>query len=152
MPNFEHGSGTIVICKSDIDRLIELAKADPMHKYRYCTNPTADDPISEMIIVHLADTVVPTHKHKGKSESFSFILGYADVQLFTDAGQLQQTIPMGPFGSFGRACYYRLNSDTFHTLKILSPVIVFHEATNGPWHKEDLILAPWWTPPAGWSR
>ena len=152
MPNFEHAHGTVIIGQGEIDRLIELAKHDPQHKYRLCANPTASDAISEMIIVHLSDTVVPIHRHNGKSESFTFLEGYADVELYSDDGRLVQTIPMAPPGAYGRNCFYRLNSDTYHTLKILSPVVVFHEVTNGPWAKEDLIVAPFWQAPKGWHR
>lgn len=153
MSNFEHGHGNvIVIGDQDIERLVSLARRDPQHKYRFCANPDAAAPIHEMLIVHTDETVVPIHKHKGKSESFHFIKGYADVLLYSDDGQLTDTINMGPFGSMGRAVYYRLNADIYHTLRILSPVIVLHEVTNGPWKKEDMLIAPWWKPPEGWTR
>lgn len=155
MPNYEHATGDIVqIGYADIERLIELARKDPQHKFRFCANPTADDAVHEMIIAHLSDTIVPIHKHHRKCESFTWIRGFADVQLFTDEGELFQEIHMGPYLSLamGRKMFYRLNSDTYHTLKILSPVIVFHETTPGPWHREDMIIAPFWTAPAGWTR
>ena len=153
MNNFEHATGDFTtIDQHDIDRLIDLARKDPQHKFRYCSHLSPDDKCQEMVIVHLKDTIVPIHKHIGKSESFCWLRGYADVELFTDEGELFKIIPMGQFKSPGCTYYYRLNSDTYHSLNIISPVVVFLEVTNGPWHKEDLILAPWWKPPAGWTR
>lgn len=153
MPNWEHATGEVVkVGQADIDRMIELAWRDPQHKYRYCAHLHSIDAIHQMVIVHLYDTIVPIHKHKGKIESFHWIKGYADVLLYHDDGAVRGIVPMGPYGAPGRICFYRLNADIYHTLKILSPVIVFQEVTTGPWHKEDLILAPFWKAPEGWSR
>jgi len=152
MTKFIHATGPVVkVSSGDIELFLTECGKDSDHKFRYCAHPGINDPIHEMIITHRIDTIVPIHRHLGKSESFHWIEGLADVMLYADGGKLIETIPMGPVDS-GRVFYYRLNAEIYHTLKILSPVVVFHEVTNGPWHREDMIIAPFWTAPKGWSR
>jgi cupin fold WbuC family metalloprotein len=148
-----HANTLIVkVTQADVLRdYIAGCLADPDNRYRFCANESPNDPLHEMLIAHTDKTIVPIHRHHNKSESFHWIVGYADVLIYDDAGQLSQTIPMGPYDS-GRVFYYRLNADLYHSLRILSPVVVFHEVTDGPWHKEDLIIAPFWKEPEGWSR
>ena len=152
MTTFVHATGPIV--KADLEDVQTWGQAcqnDPDHKYRFCAHLTPEDPLHEMIILHCHDTIVPIHKHHGKTESFTFFDGRADVVLYYDDGTVMETIHMGPYDS-GWTFYYRLNGDIYHTLKIITPMVVFHECTNGPWHKSDMLLAPFWEAPKGWHR
>ncbi len=125
-----------------LDELKREALKNPRRRIRLCAHRGVDDHLHEMIIVHTKETYVRPHRHIGKSESFHVIDGLVDVVLFDDAGEVTGVIPMGPFAS-GRSFFYRIADPIYHTLLIRSDVIVFHEATTGPFRREETAFAPW---------
>lgn len=125
-----------------LEQLKRDALLNPRKRIRLCAHRTVDDRVHEMIIVHTKDTYVRPHRHTGKSESFHVIDGTVDVVVFDDRGDVAQVIPMGPAGS-GRAFFYRIADPLYHTLLIRSDVLVFHEATTGPFRREETSFAPW---------
>jgi cupin fold WbuC family metalloprotein len=127
---------------ADIDSLKALAQSNPRKRARLCAHPGTPDLLHEMLIVHEQGTYVRPHRHPGKSESFHIVEGEAEVVIFTNDGGISETIPMGIYRS-ERKFFYRLNPSYFHTVLIKSSVLVFHETTNGPFRREDMIFAPW---------
>ena len=77
-----------------------------------------------------------------KSESFHVIEGMVDVVLFSEGGEVSKVIKMGSYSS-GGCFYYRVASPIYHTLLIRSEVLVFHETTNGPFDRSQMVFAPW---------
>lgn len=127
---------------ADIAKLKEMAQANPRKRIRLCAHPDTDDALHEMLIVHSSGNYVPPHRHPGKSESFHIIEGTLTVIVFTDDGDVDKVIPMGPSGS-DDAFFYRLSASCYHTVIPTSDVVVFHETTNGPFRREDMEFAPW---------
>jgi cupin fold WbuC family metalloprotein len=126
----------------DIDGLVELARKNPRERVRLCAHVDVDDTLHEMLIVHARGAYVRPHKHPGKNESFHIITGTADIVVFDEWGEVSEVIPMGDYQS-GRKFYYRLRPPCFHTLLIRSELLVFHETTNGPFNREDMVFADW---------
>jgi cupin fold WbuC family metalloprotein len=125
-----------------LEQLKQDALNNPRKRIRLCAHRSIDDRVHEMIIVHTKDTYVRPHRHIGKAESFHVIDGLVDVAVFDDSGEIAEVIPMGTFGS-GRAFFYRIADPLYHTLLIRSDVLVFHEATTGPFRREETSFAPW---------
>lgn len=136
------GDGIVTIDAATVADLKRQAAGNPRRRIRLCAHPRVDDRLHEMVIVHASETYVRPHKHPGKSESFHVIEGDVDVVIFDDRGGVSRVIPMGSIDS-GRPFFYRIAEPLFHTLLIRSPVLVFHEATNGPFRREDTVFAPW---------
>ncbi len=126
----------------DIRVLKERALKNPRRRIRICAHKDTADRLHEMLIIHTSDTYVRPHKHLGKSESFHVIEGTVDVVLFDETGGVTEVIRMGDYAS-GRRFYYRIDQPIYHTLLITSPVLVFHEVTNGPFRREETAFAPW---------
>jgi cupin fold WbuC family metalloprotein len=142
-PEVLYGEDPIVtVDAGDIAAMKRAAESNPRRRIRLCAHRSVDDQVHEMLIVHTSDTYVRPHKHLGKSESFHVIDGEVDVVIFTDDGAVAEVIPMGPFQS-GRAFFYRIADPLYHTLLIRSPVLVFHEATTGPFNRDQSAFAPW---------
>ncbi|MBI3252248.1 MAG: WbuC family cupin fold metalloprotein [Candidatus Omnitrophica bacterium] len=142
-PEVAYPEDSIVkVSSADIAGLKALAQANPRRRVRLCAHPSTDDTLHEMLIVHEQGTYVRPHRHPGKSESFHIIEGLADVVIFTDEGEISEVISMGPYSS-DLVFFYRLGPSLFHTLLIRSLVLVFHETTNGPFRRADLVFAPW---------
>jgi cupin fold WbuC family metalloprotein len=125
----------VTVDAGDIDAMKRAAEGNPRRRIRLCAHRSVDVPVHEMLIVHTSDTYVRPHKHLGKSESFHVIDGDVDVVIFSDDGRVADVIPMGPFQS-GRRFFYRIADPLYHTLLIRSSVLVFHEATTGPFKRE----------------
>ena len=135
--------GTLAkVTEEDIVFLKLQASKNKRRRVRLCTHPGNNDPLHEMLIIHEQNTYVPPHKHIRKSESFHIIEGELSVFLFDDEGNLLETIRMGDRSS-GRVFYYRLSSSTYHSILPESEFVVFHEVTNGPFDRMDMIVAPW---------
>jgi cupin fold WbuC family metalloprotein len=138
-----YAEGNIVtVCVCDIDCLKRLSHKNKRRRIRLCSHNDIDDALHEMLIVHDRNAYVRPHKHPGKSESFHIIEGRADVVLFDDSGGIREIISMGDYKS-GLDFYYRLRSPFYHTLLIKSELLVFHEITNGPFDRDDMVFANW---------
>ena len=130
------------ISKADIDVLKQKALANTHKRIRLCAHTNVNDPLHEMLIIHVKDTYVPPHKHLHKSESLYVIEGCVDVVILDDQGKVQEVVPMGDYAS-GRIFYYRMETSLYHTLLIKSEFLVFHEVTKGPFNRSDTVFAPW---------
>lgn len=126
----------------DLEELKRLAELNPRKRIRICTHTTPEDHMHEMIIVHSKEAVVPIHKHLDRAESFTIFEGEATVEIYSEDGKKIDSIEMGEVTS-GKAFYYRINKNTYHTLKIKSDYLVFHEVTEGPFQREMSMNAPW---------
>ena len=136
-----HGPLTRVAV-DDIVFLKAQAAKNERRRVRLCAHPGNVDPLHEMLIIHVRNTYVPPHKHVNKSESFHIIEGALSVFLFDDHGSVKEIIRMGEVAS-GRVFYYRLSSSLYHSVLPESEFVVFHEVTNGPFNRSDMVIAPW---------
>ena len=126
----------------DIEALKEQSLLNQRQRIRICAHSGVEDRLHEMFIVHRKGTYIRPHKHLGKIESVHVIEGLVDVVLFDDTGTVSRIIPMADHSS-GRTFYYRMGEPCYHTLLIVSEVLVFHEITNGPFRRSDTVFAPW---------
>ena len=126
----------------EINFLKSIAATNPRRRVRVCAHHNNEDNLHEMILVLMSGIYVQPHKHIGKTESFHIIEGEMVVILFDDYGVPIESIQMGDFKS-GKVFYYRLETETFHSIVPLSETVVFHETTNGPFRKEFTQYAKW---------
>ncbi len=139
---FRSGGPLTMVTDEDIRFLKERAAKNERRRVRLCAHPGDSDRLHEMLIVHMKDAYVPPHKHVNKSESFHMVEGRLTVFIFDDDGRVTETISMGEVGS-GRVFFYRLSSSLYHSVLPESDFVVFHETTNGPFDRRDMIVAPW---------
>jgi len=120
--------------------LKQQAQLSPLRRARICLHRNNDDSLHEMLIAISSQGYIQPHKHMGKSESFHVVEGIADVVVFDDQGNVINVIELGAIGS-GLKSLYRLSEDRFHTLIVYSDILVIHEVTNGPFNKEQTVMA-----------
>jgi cupin fold WbuC family metalloprotein len=125
----------------EIELVKKHARQSARRRSRICAHKSNDDPLHEMLIAISAGSYIHPHRHVSKSESFHIIEGEVDVVVFDEAGKIVDVIELGAVGS-GRRFYYRLSDSAFHTLLIGTDLLVMHEVTNGPFAKDQTILAP----------
>ena len=103
-------------------------------------NPS--DKLHDMIIVHGKECYVRPHKHETKSESITILEGEADLILFEEDGSIRGVISMGEVKT-NKAFFYRISNSIYHMLIIRSKFLTFHEATEGPFDREDTKFPEW---------
>lgn len=117
------------------------ASSTPLKRARLCAHPAPGADQHDMVIASHRETYVTPHRHMSKSESFLIVEGEADILLFSEGGALTDVIPMSHAGS-GSPFYYRMPPGQYHSLRIRSEVLVFVEASKGPFRKADMEDAP----------
>ncbi|TRZ54080.1 cupin fold metalloprotein, WbuC family [bacterium] len=130
------------VSSADIQSLKDHAGKNERKRIRLCAHQVENDKLHEMLIVHQKGAYVRPHKHLNKSEAVHIIEGKADVIIFNDAGNIVNVIEMADYQS-GNIFYYRMSEPLYHTLLIHSDILVFHEITNGPFNRKDVVFAPW---------
>ena len=132
----------VTASREDIEHLQALSSRNPRKRVRLCAHDSPDDALHEMLIIHERGAYVRPHKHPGKSESMHVIAGRVDLVMMDDEGQVTRVIEMGDYAS-GLPFYERMDKPIFHTLIIRSPVLVFHEVTNGPFLPAATAFPAW---------
>ena len=95
-----------------------------------------------MFEVFTNNTYMRPLKQISKTYSFHIIHGCVDVYLFSDDGDIIEVVSLGDFQS-GKSFYFRPPENTYRTLITNTEFVIYHEATTGPFRKEDTIFAPW---------
>lgn len=141
-PGVFYTDDAFVLADSELTAFLkEQARSTPLKRARLCAHPSPDADQHDMVIASHRDTYVTPHRHMSKSESFLIVEGEADVLLFAEDGRLTDVIAMSHPGS-GLPFYYRMPQGQYHSLRIHSEILVFVEASKGPFRKADMEDAP----------
>lgn len=132
-------SELLTLRKTDLDILKKTVDDSELKRFRYCLHASDDDLVQEMLIGFRKGSVIPVHRHKGKSESFHVVQGILDVVFFNNQGKEIERIRLGDINS-SFPFMYRLATDRWHTVDIVSDYVVIHETTTGPFRKNDMEL------------
>ena len=111
-------------------------------RIRLCAHKNSSDLLHEMFVVYMNMTYVKPNKHLNKDESLHILEGEGDFIFFDDAGNITAIVPLGDRDS-GRPFYVRVPAFVYHTIVMKSDTLVIHEATPGPFHREDTVWASW---------
>ena len=132
----------VKVDREDLERLKEQMHLAGRQRIRLCAHRSPEDKVHDMLIIHEKDVYIRPHKHLCRTESFHVIEGVVDVIVYQDHRSISDVIPMGPYGS-GRQFFYRFSEPFFHTMRIISDYVIFHETTSGPFKRSDTVYAPW---------
>lgn len=137
------GRGDIVsVSRPDVDLLKREAQKTGRERIRLCAHQDTADRLHEMLIVHPEHAYIRPHRHVKKTESTHIVEGEVDVVVFDDEGALREVLHAGDYQS-GKTFYYRMQTSSYHMLLIRTPVLVFHETTNGPFDRSDTQFPRW---------
>jgi cupin fold WbuC family metalloprotein len=131
--------------KIDIKVIKELSAhvgKTKLRRARICAHLDEEDDLQEMFVAVEKGSFIRPHKHLTKCESLSVIEGTAIAIFFHDSGSISDAFYIGRESKDHRF-YYRISSPIFHMLIIISELFVFHEATTGPFRREDSVYSPW---------
>jgi cupin fold WbuC family metalloprotein len=128
------------IGQAELNTLKSAVKASAKRRARINAHADGEDALHEMIIAIDPTSYIRPHKHPGKSEAFHIVEGEVDIVVFTDDGEIDRIVSLGPPGG-RRPFYYRMSNAFFHTLIIRSDLLVVHEITNGPFRPQATVFA-----------
>lgn len=99
-----------------------------------CLHNSREESVQEMVIVAHKDSHFEQHRHPiNKPESYHVIDGELEVRIYSDAGQLTETILLSHNGS---QKMYRIQGNVWHRPIVISEWIVYHEVYTGPFDKD----------------
>lgn len=139
---FVAGETIVSIGRKEIDFLKQTVDTTARKRVRLCAHRDTENTLHEMFVVYMDMTYVMPNKHLHKDESLHILEGEADFIFFDDQGKILDIIPLGAEGT-GRQFYVRVPAFVYHTLIMRSKHLVIHEATPGPFRREDTVWAPW---------
>ena len=132
----------LIIDKSFVERISNLAKENSSGKYRTCIHASNNDNVHEMLIAHTSNTYVRPHKHRVNGESLQFIEGEAVAIIFEDNGTIEKAFKVGCYDT-NNSFYYSMSSAKYHMLIIQSGILIFKETVTGPFIRDDTIFPDW---------
>ncbi len=130
------------IGQQELNVIREALPKTSRKRVRVCMHKTTDDRFQEMFITFAKGSYLAASKHLGKDESVDVIEGRADFVLFDDAGNITDVVPVGD-PSTGLPFYLRTPHERWHAWIVRSDTFTIHETTEGPFRREDTVLAPW---------
>ena len=132
----------VSVGRKEMDFLKSKVAESERKRVRLCAHKDISAGLHEMFVVYMSQTYVRPNLHVGKDESLNILEGEADFYFFDTEGNITEIIPLGDFNS-GRQFYVRVPKDVWHTIIMRSDKLVIHEATPGPFKREDTLWAPW---------
>lgn len=142
-PEVYQADGPVIgVTREQMNFIKDRAAENPRGRARLCSHLGPDDATHEMLICLGRQNDIHPHVHPGKVESFHIMEGLMTVVLFEDDGNILDVVPMGDYAS-GKAFYYRQQRPIYHTLLPQTDYVSFQEVTQGPFSRDNTVLAPW---------
>jgi cupin fold WbuC family metalloprotein len=132
----------VSIGRKEIEFLKQTVQTTARKRVRLCTHKELENTLHEMFVIYMDMTYVKPNKHIAKDESLHILEGEADFIFFDAQGKITEIIPLGAEGT-GRQFYIRVPAFVYHTIIMRSERLVIHEATPGPFRREDTVWADW---------
>jgi len=130
-----------VIDAGTVRRMRDLAVTSPDGRARLCLHHALSDPVQEMIMALTSANCYPVHRHRDKAESYHILDGDLAILIFDDHGKVvQRELLSSSAQDAGKAA--RISPMLWHAVIALSPVVVFHETTSGPFRAGQSETAP----------
>jgi cupin fold WbuC family metalloprotein len=132
----------VSVGKGEIEFLKGIVNETTRKRVRLCAHKDSNERLHEMFVIYMDKTYVRPNKHLNKDESLHILEGEADFFFFDEVGNITAVIPLGD-RTTGRDFYNRVPAFAYHSMIMRSERIVIHEATPGPFYREDTVWAPW---------
>jgi cupin fold WbuC family metalloprotein len=134
--------GAVALKRSDLEYLKSEVYKTSRKRIRLCTHQNDNARLHEMFVIYTDSTYVRPNLHIGKDESLHILEGEADFIFFDDTGHVIEVVQLGDRFS-NKNFFVRVPQGVYHTIIMRSPHMVIHEATPGPFNRQDTAWAPW---------
>ena len=134
--------GVVSVSRADLEYLKSEVHKTTRKRIRLCVHQSDDALLHEMFVVYTGMTYVRANLHVGKDESLHILEGEADFIFFDHDGNVLDVIPLGDKHS-GKNVFVRVPQGVYHTIIMRSACLIIHEATPGPFNREETLWASW---------
>jgi cupin fold WbuC family metalloprotein len=127
-----------IFTADQIPVVIERANSLGVRRDRLLMHSSYDDPIQEMIVALLSDSIVKPHYHPLSSESYYILQGCLEVCWGNDSASLNESIKLDSrFESAPKGL--RLPCGIWHSTRAVTDCAVYLEIAAGPFTPEKTI-------------
>ena len=126
-----------------LDDLTAQAKASPRLRMNMDLRNSAADTSQRMLNAIEPGSVVPVHRHRATSETIVVLRGRVVEEYYDEAGNLTESIVLGPVGDchvagaprndVPVACALNIPAGQWHSLRALESGTVILEMKDGPY-------------------
>lgn len=112
-----------------LDKLAELAKANPRLRMNYDMRTSSEDQSQRMLNALEPGTILPIHRHTGTTETVILLRGRMDEMFYDEAGaEIQRFHLDASRGNYALT----VPKGMWHTVEVFEPSVIF-EAKDGPY-------------------
>ncbi|MBQ0155808.1 MAG: WbuC family cupin fold metalloprotein [Bacteroidales bacterium] len=119
----------MVIDNKFLDNLLAQAANSERKRTTFDARTTNADNSQRAINAMVPGTIVPIHRHRNTSETFSVLRGKLVSVLFDEDGNETSRVELGP--ATGNVMIM-IPAGIWHTVEVLEPTVIF-EAKDGAW-------------------
>lgn len=125
-----------------IEQLKQAAERAGGKNVRICLHVGPEASFHDMIILERHDKYYRAHKRPNKDVTYHIIEGSMAAFVFDDEGRVEEACLLDPENNF----IYTVDADRYRVTVPVSDVVIFHEASPGPFVGDGDSIYPLWAP------
>ena len=125
-----------------VEQLKQAAEQAGGKNVRLCLHDGPDATFHNMIIVERKSGYYRAHRRPNKDVTYHMIEGTMGAFVFDEKGQIEEACLL----EVGKNFIYSVDADRFRVTIPISDLVIFHEASPGPFVGEGDSVYPIWAP------
>jgi cupin fold WbuC family metalloprotein len=130
---FQSAQQIVTISMSMLQLICDAAKNSPLSRARLCCHKDTGEKLQEMFIALRSNTDIEESVHIRKDECLFLLHGDGDYKFYNEDGSIRKRVELSKSSEF----LVRINRYISHKICVGSDVMLIHEATTGPFRRED---------------
>jgi len=130
----------VTVSMQQLEPIVESSRSSPSGRARLCCHVSETDKLQEMFIALQERVEIEESVHLKKDESLVVLKGKGRYIFPAEDGSQREMLQLSNLDSNKESDHHffmRINRYISHKIKIDSPFVLIHEATTGPFRKQD---------------
>ena len=120
----------MIIENNLLDNVTSQAKGSERLRMNYNLHDSLESKAQRLLNALEPGTILPIHRHKHTSETYTLLRGKIKVMFYNDKGEVIETFDIDPLkGNYG----VHIPAGQWHTLEVLESGSVIFEVKDGPY-------------------
>ena len=134
---FRSERSVVSLQRSQLEPIVEAAKTSKLKRARLCCHSAPEDRLQEMFIVLLKEVNIEESVHIKKDESLTVLHGNGFYNFPNEDSSIRESVKLSEYTNTEGCFFARINRYVPHKVIVNSDFMIIHEATTGPFKKED---------------
>jgi cupin fold WbuC family metalloprotein len=139
---FRTKPGVVSVSRADLEYMRSEANRTVNKRICLCVHQSDKDQLHEMFGVYTHKTFFGDKLHFGKDKSLHILEGEADLIIFDEVGNIRDLVQLGD-RTKDKNIFVRVPQGVTYSLIVRSEYLIVHEATSGPFNREETLWADW---------